>query len=174
MSLVRGLSRAALRGTRLSTSAASASTPASPLSSRLRLMTSVVDCSRVAVLPDKFGGHGAFATVDIPKGGLIESGLVRVLTDVDGDVNPYVLTWSDDVPNTTWAIGSGACTFYNTSSTGVEDCNTHMERDYENNTFVITATKDIKAGDELLHVYKGLGSRACFQDMDSAYEPIPL
>ena len=38
----------------------------------------------------------------------------------------------------------------------------------------ITATKDIKAGDELLHVYKGLGSRACFQDMDSAYEPIPL
>ena len=49
----------------------------------------------------------------------------------------------------------------NTSSTGVEDCNTHMERDYENNTFVITATKDIKAGDELLHVYKGLGSRAC-------------
>ena len=99
---------------------------------------------------------------------------MRVLTDVDGDVNPYVLTWSDDVPNTTWAIGSGACTFYNTSPTGAQDCNTHMERDYENNTFVITATKDIKAGDELLHVYKGLGSRACFQDMDSAYEPIPL
>ena len=38
----------------------------------------------------------------------------------------------------------------------------------------ILESTDIKAGDELLHVYKGLGSRACFQDMDSAYEPIPL
>ena len=139
-----------------------------------RLSTSVVDCSRVAVLPDKFSGHGAFATVDIKKGGLVEKGLVRVLTDVDGDINPYVFTWSDDVPNTTWACGSGASIFYNTSSTGVEDCNTHMERDYESGTFVITATKDIKAGDELLHVYKGLGKRACFQDFASAYEPIPL
>ena len=140
----------------------------------LAQFSSLVDCSKVEVKPDAHGGSGAFAAVAMRAGDVVESGIVRRLTNVDGDVNPYVLTWSDDVPNTTWAIGSGACTFYNTSSTGIEDCNTHMERDYENNTFVITATKDIKAGDELLHVYKGLGSRACFQDMDSAYEPIPL
>ena len=33
------------------------------------------------------------------------------------------------------------------------------ERDFANNSFVINATKDIKAGDELLHVYKSKGWR---------------
>ena len=92
---------------------------------------------------------------------------MRVLTDVDGDVNPYVLTWSTS--RTQRAIGSGAH-FTTRRPSRLQ----HTWSATTNNTFVITATKDIKAGDELLHVYKGLGSRACFQDMDSAYEPIPL
>jgi hypothetical protein len=43
------------------------------------------------------------------------------------------------MPNTTWALGSGCSTFYNTAEEA--DSNTHMERDFVNNTFVIKATK---------------------------------
>lgn len=75
---------------------------------------SLVDCSRVMVKNDAYGGAGAFATVDIASGSLVESGIVRVLTNCDGNENPYVFTWSDVLPNTTWAIGSGCSTFYNT------------------------------------------------------------
>ena len=123
----------------------------------------LVDASKVAVYPDEHGGAGAFAAVEIKEGEVVESGIVRVLTNVDGNENPYVFTWSDEVPNTRWATGSGASTFYNTAEEAV--ANTHMERDFVNNSFVITATKDIKAGDELLHVYKSKGWRKCFQDL---------
>ena len=86
---------------------------------------SLVDCSRVFVKNDQYGGAGAFAAVPIKKGELVEKGIVRVLTNCDGNENPYVFTWSDEQPNTTWAIGSGCSTFYNTcdEATG----NTHME-----------------------------------------------
>ena len=69
----------------------------------------------------------------------MERGIVRVLTNCDGNENPYVFTWSDEMPNTTWALGSGCSTFYNTAEEA--DSNTHMERDFVNNTFVIKATK---------------------------------
>ena len=29
--------------------------------------------------------------------------------------NPYVFTWSEDIPNKIWAFSSGCATFYNTS-----------------------------------------------------------
>ena len=122
----------------------------------------LVDLSKVAVHADAYGGAGAFAAVDIPKGGVVEYGIVRVLTNCDGNENPYVFTWSDEIPNTTWATGSGASTYYNTGPE--EDANTHMERDFKANSFVITATKDIRAGDELIHVYKSKGWRTCFKD----------
>ena len=122
----------------------------------------LVDCSRVHVFNDAYGGAGAFAAVDIAKGELVEKGIVRVLTNVDGHENPYVFTWSDKgAENTTWAVGSGASTFYNTSAEG----NTHMERDFGNGSFVITATCDIKAGDELVHVYKSKAWRRCFMEL---------
>lgn len=124
---------------------------------------SLVDCSRVEVKPDAHGGAGAYATVDIAAGDVVETGIVRVLTEVDGNVNPYVFTWSDERPNKVWASGSGCSMFYNTG----EDPNTHMERDFENNSFIITATKDISAGDELLHVYKSLTWRKCFADLSA-------
>ena len=38
-----------------------------------------------------------------------------------------------------------------------------MERDFVNNSFVITATKDIRKNEELLHVYKSKGWRTCFK-----------
>jgi len=137
------------------------------LSTVLRRPFSVlVDCSKVLVKSDTYGGAGAFAATHIQKGEVVEKGIVRVLTNVDGNENPYVFTWSDNIPNTTWAIGSGASTFYNTADESVS--NTHMERDFTNNSFVITATKDIAEGDELLHVYKSKGWRACFQELKGA------
>jgi len=42
----------------------------------------------------------------------------------------------------------------------------HMERDFANCSFVITATKDIAEGEELLHVYKSKGWRTCFQELN--------
>ena len=39
--------------------------------------------------PLRYGGAGAFATVDIKKGELVEKGIVRVLTNCDGHENPY-------------------------------------------------------------------------------------
>ena len=127
-----------------------------------RALSGLVDCSRVVVKPDDWGGAGAYAACDIPAGSLVEKGIVRVLTEVDGNVSSYIFTWSDERPNTTWATGSGCSTFYNTSDES--ESNTHMERDFENNSFVINATKDIKAGDELLHVYKSKEWRTCFKD----------
>ncbi|GMH65799.1 hypothetical protein TrVE_jg452 [Triparma verrucosa] len=125
---------------------------------------SLVDCSRVMVKNDAYGGAGAFATVDIANGELVEKGIVRVLTNCDGNENPYVFTWSDVIPNVTWACGSGCSTFYNTCEE--ESSNTHMVRDFANNSFVITATKDIKAGDELMHVYKSKKWRTCFGELN--------
>ena len=129
----------------------------------MRFASGLVDCSRVIVLPDAHGGAGAFAACDIHAGELVEKGIVRVLTNCDGNENPYVFTWSDKVPNEVWATGSGCSTFYNTAEEAAS--NTHMERDFANNSFVITATKDIKQGDELLHVYKSKGWRKCFQQL---------
>ena len=128
-----------------------------------RFASGLVDCSRVVVHPDKYGGAGAYAGGDIKQGDVVEAGIVRVLTNCDGNENPYVFTWSDEVPNTTWAIGSGCSTFYNT--TAEEHSNTHMERDFVANSFVIRATRDIKQGDELLHVYKSKSWRTCFQQL---------
>jgi hypothetical protein len=125
---------------------------------------SLVDSSKVFVKNDQWGGAGAYASVAVASGGVVEKGIVRVLTNVDGNENPYVFTWSDDKPCTTWAIGSGCSTFYNTGE--AEVANTHMERDFEGNTFVITATKDIAAGDELVHEYKSKGWRTCFQELN--------
>lgn len=123
----------------------------------------LVDCHRVSVKADAYGGAGAFAAVDIDKGDVVEKGIVRVLTNCDGNENPYTFTWSDEVPCTTWAIGSGCSTFYNTAEEA--DSNTHMTRDFGRGAFVIHATKDIRAGEELLHVYKSKAWRTCFSDL---------
>ena len=125
---------------------------------------SLVDSSKVMVKNDQWGGAGAYAVVAIQSGEEVERGIVRILTNVDGNENPYVFTWSDERPCTTWAIGSGCSTFYNTADK--EESNTHMERNFVDNTFVITATKDIPAGAELLHEYKSKGWRTCFADLN--------
>eukprot|EP00312_Isochrysidales_sp_CCMP1244_P036832 CAMPEP_0202747486 /NCGR_PEP_ID=MMETSP1388-20130828/9023_1 /ASSEMBLY_ACC=CAM_ASM_000864 /TAXON_ID=37098 /ORGANISM="Isochrysis sp, Strain CCMP1244" /LENGTH=127 /DNA_ID=CAMNT_0049414837 /DNA_START=60 /DNA_END=443 /DNA_ORIENTATION=- len=124
----------------------------------------MIDCSKVHVRPDRHGGLGAFAACNIASGEVVEKGVARVLTNVDGNENPYVFTWSDEVPNEHWAVGSGCATFYNTC--GHEEANTIVERDFDKNTFQIFATRDIQEGDELRHVYKSKEWRNCFASLN--------
>ena len=63
----------------------------------------------------------------------------------DGMKNPFVFTWSDEIPNYTWAFPSCCATFYNS---GLESqTNSHMIRFFDEDRFEIYASKDIKAGD---------------------------
>lgn len=129
-----------------------------------------VDCSKVYVDTSTYSTKdnlfdGAFAKVDIKKGELVEKGLMRRLSDnqnksFDGNKNPFVFTWSDDIPNYTWAFASGCASFYNSGLP--ENTNTQMKRFFEEDRFEIYATKDIKAGDELTHTYKSLEWREVF------------
>jgi hypothetical protein len=48
----------------------------------------LVGCTKVYVKNDSYGGAGAFAACDIKEGEVVEYGIVRVLTNVDGNVNP--------------------------------------------------------------------------------------
>merc|ERR1719399_2207708 len=115
--------------------------------------------SKVYIKKDAYGGHGAFAKVNIKKGGLVEKGIVRVLP-LDGNECPYVFTWSEGEPRK-WASGSGASVFYNMC----ENPNTHMTRNFKENSFEIHATRDIEKDEELTHVYISATWRKCFADL---------
>lgn len=115
-----------------------------------------VDCSKVYV-EASMGGAGVFAACDIPRGAVVETGLVRRLPpSFDGNACEYVLTWSDD--RTVWAIGSGCATYYNCA----DDANTEIHRDFANDTFEIRALRDITQDEELTQNYKSKSWRACF------------
>ena len=123
-------------------------------------MRGLVQCDNVFVATSEDKGVGVFAANDISAGQIVERGIVRRLpTGFDGNTSPYVFTWSDD--RTVWAIGSGCSTFYNCSDTP----NVKMHRDYEKDTFKITALNPISTGEELTHVYKSLKWRQCFTDL---------
>tara|TARA_R110002074_G_scaffold351620_1_gene522806 strand:+ start:560 stop:988 length:429 start_codon:yes stop_codon:yes gene_type:complete len=131
---------------------------------------SKVDCSKVFVATSKLSTtdnvfDGVFAKVNIKKGELVEKGLMRRLSDNNNKVfngikNPFVFTWSDDIPNHTWAFSSGCATFYNSGLKS--EINTHMIRYYKEDRFEIYATRNIKIGDELTHTYKSLEWRDVF------------
>ena len=112
---------------------------------------------------------GAFARKAFNDGELVEKGLMRRLSDnenrgFDGMKNMYVFTWSDEVPNYTWAAGSGCSPFYNTAKDGT--ANTRMVRFYDEDRFEIYATRDIAADEELVHTYKSLGWRTVFKELN--------
>ena len=111
----------------------------------------MVDCSNVYVSVSNFSSEnnqfmGAFSKKKIMNGELVEMGIMRRLSNnenkaFNGMKNPFVFTWSDDIPNHTWAIASGCATFYNS---GLKtDTNTKMIRHFDTDTFKIIATKDI-------------------------------
>ena len=123
---------------------------------------SFVNCDKVYVKKSEIcHGEGVFARNSIGAGDLVESGIVRVLTNCDGHENPVVFTWSNDNPNNTWAMASGCAPFYNS----INDANTKMIRDFENNTFEIIALREIRKDEELFHTYKSLQWRECFKDL---------
>mmetsp|Transcript_127573 Transcript_127573/g.318543 ORF Transcript_127573/g.318543 Transcript_127573/m.318543 type:complete len:952 (+) Transcript_127573:59-2914(+) len=122
--------------------------------------TALVDCSKVYAKRDEYGGVGAYAAVPIKKGELVERGIVRRLP-VDGNICPYVFTWSED--KSVWASGSGCSVFYNASLDGSE--NTEMKRFLDEDRFEIYATRDIAKDEEVTHLYKSIEWRECFKDL---------
>jgi hypothetical protein len=134
-----------------------------------------VDCSKVYVDTSTFSTQerkfdGAFARINIKSGELVEKGIMRRLSDnenkmFDGTKSPYVFTWSEDIPNHTWAFSSGCAAFYNSGLDA--DTNTHMMRFMSEDRFEIYAKRDISAGEELTHTYKSLRWREAFSDLYS-------
>ena len=122
---------------------------------------SFVDCTDVYVNHSSLVRDpnclGAFAKRRFEKGEVVEKGVVRRV-ECNGHKNQYLFTWSDE--RTEWATASGCAMFYNCSTTP----NTHMDRDFVNDTFVITATRDIEKDEELPHTYRSLRWRKCFVD----------
>ena len=130
-----------------------------------RIWCEYVEVKTSTLSTDENRFFGAFASKDFKKGDTIEIGLMKVLPEsFDGMKNQFVFTWSDNIPNKTWAFGSGCATFYNCASNKDME-NTEMIRNFDNNSFKIIAAKDIKKGDELFHTYKSLQWRECFQDI---------
>jgi len=143
-------------------------------------MDNKVDCSKVIVQTstystDEYIFDGAFARCDIDKGELVEKGIMRRLSDnqnkcFDGMKNQFVFTWSDEIPNNTWAFGSGCSTFYNTNLP--EKANTVMVRYFDEDRFEIFAKMNIKTGDELTHTYKSLEWRDEFKEINNLLKAI--
>ena len=94
----------------------------------------------------------------------MEYGIARVVP-FDGNKNTHLFTWSDEIPNTTWAILSGVAMFINTNKE--ELCNCELFRNFSLNTFKVHATRDIQKGEELFHLYKSLSFRRCFQELNA-------
>ena len=122
---------------------------------------SLVECSNIYVKETENKGFGVFSRVDFKKGDLIETGIARCI-DIDGNENPYLFTWSED--RTKWAFLSGCATFYNTSLTP----NVIVNRYFEDNRFTIKAIQDISKDTELMHTYKSLQWRKCFQELNQS------
>ena len=129
------------------------------------LVAARVDCSKLYVRKDEFGGDGVYAAVPLRKGELVERGIVRRVA-VDGHDCPYVFTWSED--RTVWALGSGCSTFYNSPDPSDPDGpkpNSHMVRYFDEDRFEIFATADIAPDEELFHKYRSLEWRRCFKQL---------
>jgi hypothetical protein len=112
---------------------------------------------------------GSFAACDFKEGDLIERGVMRRLPEgFDGMKCQECFTWSTEIPNKTWAMGSGCSPYYNTHKGN--KANTRMVRHFDENRFEIFAARDIAQGEELLHTYISLEWRECFSDLNKICE----
>jgi len=121
-------------------------------------MLAYVNCDKVYVDKSEFG-FGVFARQDIAKDEIVEIGLMYIISDVDGNINEHLFTWSDD--KTVWAGASGCIPFYNHS----DNPNIKKVGDLKNNTMHIIALKDIKKGEELRNTYMSSKWRKCFKEL---------
>lgn len=124
-----------------------------------RQQMGLVNCSKVYVDKSKFG-LGVFAKQDIKAGEIIETGLMYRLVNVDGNENPHLFTWSDD--RSVWAAGSGCLPYYNHTS---GEPNMKKIGDLVNDTMVVIALRDVKAGEELVSQYYSASWRKCFKNL---------
>jgi len=120
-------------------------------------MNKYMDCTKVYIDKGPLG-LGVFAKQDLKEGELIERGLLEIIKEVDGNINPHLFTWSDD--RNTWASGSGCLPYYNHT----DEPNIIKQSDLVNNTMEIIALKDIPKGTELRNTYFSKKWRSCFQD----------
>jgi hypothetical protein len=124
-----------------------------------RISMGLVNCSKVYVDKATYG-NGVFAKQDLAQGEIIETGLMMRMTNVDGNENSHLFTWSDD--RQTWAAGSGCLPFYNHTSgqPNIKKCG-----DLVNDTMVVVALRDIKMGEELVSKYYSASWRKCFSGL---------
>ena len=124
-----------------------------------RISMGLVNCSKVYVDKATYG-NGVFTKQDLAQGEIIETGLMMRMTNVDGNENSHLFTWSDD--RQTWAAGSGCLPFYNHTSgqPNIKKCG-----DLVNDTMVVVALRDIKIGEELVSKYYSASWRKCFSDL---------
>ena len=114
-----------------------------------------VNCNKVFVDESKHG-LGVFSRQRYCKGEVLETGLMIRLKNVDGNENPHLHTWSDD--RTVWGMPSGCIPFYNHSSRP----NVRKIGDLVNDTIIVVALRDIKAGEELRNTHYSAKWRECF------------
>lgn len=132
----------------------------------------VLNCNRTVCLPHPvWDGYGVFASEDIKKGELVESGLMHQLQGVDGNKCPYVFTWNkdgqrhSDPKQNQWCTGGGHAMFYNSDY----PANTRMYRFHDHFRYLIVATQDISEGEECMHLYVSSSWRKCF--VEDSYLP---
>jgi hypothetical protein len=124
-----------------------------------RLEMGLINSSKVYVDKANFG-LGVFAKQNFKVGEIIETGLMYRLTNVDGNENPHLFTWSDD--RKIWAAGSGCLPYYNHTSS---EPNMKKVGNLQADTMVVVALRDIKAGEELVSQYFSASWRKCFKDL---------
>tara|TARA_B110000046_G_C13017365_1_gene409471 strand:+ start:145 stop:522 length:378 start_codon:yes stop_codon:yes gene_type:complete len=122
----------------------------------------MIDCANVYISNSTVcEGIGCFAKIEFQKDDIIEIGIATIMTNCDGNENPHLFTWSNDMPNNTWAITSGCAPYYNCT----KDPNIRMIRDFKKNTFSFIALQNINKDDELFHTYKSINWRKCFSNI---------
>jgi len=120
-------------------------------------MNKIIDCNKVYIDKCEYG-YGVFAKNNIKKDEIIEKGIVTILNEVDGNINPHLFTWSDD--RKVWACGSGCLPFYNYS----DNPNILKIGDLKKNTLNVVALTDIKKGEQLKNTYMSKKWRKCFKN----------
>ena len=99
-------------------------------------------------------GRGVYAREDIPKGTIIEVAPVVIVAEKDipddgGAPDGYLLDWDPEEEGQEHCMPLGYMMLYNHS----RDSNIYLENDYEEMTVTSFASRDIKAGEELLWDY---------------------
>lgn len=135
----------------------------------------IVECSKTVVLPHpSWGGYGTFATEDIAAGEIVEWGLHRRIDGLHGDSCPFVFTWNSsgerNPDGNMWAMGTGDVGFMNSDV----PANARVYRLYGAYRYVIVAKRDIRKGEEVMHLYVSSSWRKCFAEDENLPKLLPI